>query len=344
MVKSLILIAVFLGLLPFLLGLLYTRFIEEEKENLLLQMAAGYIIMFGIFEIMALPLIFMRQSLTLLTGLYLGILGVAAVISLILNRKRIVLVIKDTIGGIQKFTLCIWAVLLLLMGQIAVYIRYQYSNADDAFFVASAMTSVATNTIFAYNPYTGTAYSKLPPRYLLSPFHAWNAVLSRITDTHPAIMAHMVFMIVFLVLAYAVYALIGRALFANDIEKTGYFLTVLAGLHIFAAYSERTSGLFLLIRLWQGKAVLAGILLPLILYLAVRLFLMEGKRADWVLLFLLMCACCMVSSMGIMLGAVMLGLLGILFAFKNRSFRILVYTGLCCVPNLLCAGIYLMIR
>lgn len=51
MVKSLILIAVFLGLLPFLLGLLYTRFIEEEKENLLLQMAAGYIIMFGTFEI-----------------------------------------------------------------------------------------------------------------------------------------------------------------------------------------------------------------------------------------------------------------------------------------------------
>ena len=140
MVKSLILIAVFLGLLPFLLGLLYTRFIEEEKENLLLQMAAGYIIMFGTFEIMALPLIFMRRSLTLLTGLYLGILGVAAVISLILNRKRIVLVINDTIGGIQKFTLCIWAVLLLLMGQIAVYIRYQYSNADDAFFVASATT------------------------------------------------------------------------------------------------------------------------------------------------------------------------------------------------------------
>ena len=42
MVKSLILIAVFLGLLPFLLGLLYTRFIEEEKENLLLPYSHKY--------------------------------------------------------------------------------------------------------------------------------------------------------------------------------------------------------------------------------------------------------------------------------------------------------------
>ena len=32
MLKSMALIAVFLGLLPFLLGLLYTRFVEEDKE------------------------------------------------------------------------------------------------------------------------------------------------------------------------------------------------------------------------------------------------------------------------------------------------------------------------
>ena len=58
-----------------------------------------------------------------------------------------------------------------------------------------------------------------------------------------------------------VYALIGRNLFHGDKEKTGYFLILVTMLTIFSGYSERTSGLFLLIRLWQGKAFLAGILL-----------------------------------------------------------------------------------
>ncbi len=344
MIKSMALIAVFLGALPFLLGLLYTRFVEEEKDNILLHMAAGYVILFGLFEIVALPLIWMRQSLSLLFGIYGGVLLVASGVSLAFNYRRIPGILVGAWRSIRHFTLCIWAQLALIAGQVWVYVRYQYINADDAFFVAAATTAQATNTIFAYNPYTGTAYTSLPSRYVLSPLYAFIATVSKATDTHPAIIAHSVFMILFLLLAYAVYALLGRALFSYNMEKTGYFLVLLSGLNLFSAYSERTSGLFLLIRLWQGKAMLAGILLPMILYLAIRIFMLEGKAADWILLFLLMCACCMVSSMGVILGAVMLGILGMIFAFRSKSLRLLIRAALCCLPNLLCAGIYLMIK
>lgn len=344
MIKSLLLIFVVLLLLPFLLGMLYTKFVEEEKNNILLQMTAGYIIMFGLFEMVALPLVWLRESLSLLIGVYGGILLMAAVVSLILNRNRLIWVVTGSLQSVRSFTLCIWMQLALIVGQILFYIRYQYSNADDAFFVAAATTSVATDTIFAYNPLTGNLYESLPSRYVLSPFYGFNAVVSKVTDTHPAIMAHMIFVILFLLLAYAVYCLLGRALFSYDMEKTGYFLVILSCLNLFAAYSERSGGLFLLIRLWQGKAVLAGILIPMILYFAIRVFVLEGKLADWILLFLLMWSCCMVSSMGIMLGAIALGILGILFAFRHKSIRLLFCTGLCCLPNLLCAGIYLIIK
>lgn len=344
MIKSLILIGFFLVVIPFLLGLLYTRYVEDEKNSILLNIVAGYVIAFGLFEIVCQPLIFMHQSLSVLVMLYGGIVLAASVISLILNRKRVLPIARQMVTSVRCFTLCIWAEFLLIAGQIVIYIRYQYSNADDSFFVAAATTAIATDSIFAYNPYTGTAYETLPSRYVLSPFYAFNAVVSKVTDTHPAIMAHMMFMILFLLLAYAVYALLGKALFSGDMEKLGYFLVIISVLNIFAGYSERTSGLFLLIRLWQGKAILAGILLPIVLYLAIRIFLMEGKRADWILLFFLMCACCMVSSMGIMLGAIMLGLLGVLFFFKNKNVRQLLYTVICCIPNLICAGIYLVIH
>lgn len=344
MIKSVALIAVFMGVIPFLLGLLYTRFAEAEKNNLLLHVAAGYVLMFGIFEILALPLIWQRQPLSLLVNLYAGILLAGSAASLALNWRRLPEVFGNALSAVRKFTFCIWAQLALIAGQIFVYARYQYANADDSFFVAAASTALSTNTIFAYNPYTGAAYKSLPSRYVLSPFYAFTAAVSRLTDTHPAILAHSVFMILFLLLAYAVYALIGRALFGRDMEKLGYFMILASALNIFAAYSERTSGVFLLIRLWQGKALLAGVLLPMVFYMALRIFMQEGGRADFFLMFVLMCACCMASSMGVMLGAVMLGIIGILFAWRNKSVRVLLYAFLCCLPNVFCASVYLLIR
>lgn len=345
------LIAVFMGALPFLLGLFYTGFLpdtEKERDNILLHMAAGYVIMFGLFEIAALPLSFMKKPLSLLIGIYGGSLLLLAAASLVLNYKRIGKVLAGIFYAVKNFTLCIWAQFAFIIMQVFVYIRYQYSNADDSFFVASATTSLATDTIFAYDPYTGMEYAKIPARYVLSPFYAFTATVSRATDTHPAIVAHSVFMILFLLLAYAVFALIGRALFDRDMEKSGYFLLVVSALHVFAGYSERTSGLFLLIRLWQGKAILAGILLPMILYLVIRIYSNgEGVKengADFVLLFLLMAACCMVSSMGVILGAIMLGIFGIVAALVKKNIRFLVPAAACCLPNLLCAGIYLIIR
>ena len=51
MIKNMALLLVVLGIVPFLLGLFYTGFIEKEKNNILLHMAAGYVIMFGLFEL-----------------------------------------------------------------------------------------------------------------------------------------------------------------------------------------------------------------------------------------------------------------------------------------------------
>ncbi len=376
MVKGLILAALFLGALPFLLGLLVTGLpakkreahiraagMDEEKDNLLFCVAAGYIVMFGLFWLFALPFVWLKGTLPLLVQSYMGTALLLAAVSAAVNFRRLPVIFGAAVRAVKGFTLCIWAQLLFAAGQAFVYLRYQYSNADDAFYVASAATSLATDTVFAFNPYTGSAYTKLPARYVLSPFHAFTAMVSKVTGLHPATTAHVVFLIVFLMLAYAVYALIGRMLFWDGdgsgsfssgtasekrMEQTGYFLVIVTALMVFSAYSERTAGLFLLIRLWQGKAVLAGVLLPLLFYLGVRTTgLLQEEEAcfwDWALLFLLMCGCCMVSSMGVILSAVLLGILALLAAGKYKSIRLLAYAACCCLPNLFCGGLYLWIR
>lgn len=150
MLKTLILLAVFLLFVPFLLGLLITRFTDREKNNVMFNLVAGYIFALGLFELLALPLIYGRQSLSLLMKLYGGILFAGAALSLIFNYKRLYQVFLDTVSDVKGFTLAIWGELVFIFCQVLIYKRYQYTNTDDAFYVASAVTSLSTDTIFQY--------------------------------------------------------------------------------------------------------------------------------------------------------------------------------------------------
>ena len=187
-------------------------------------------------------------------------------------------------------------------------------------------------------------YATLPTRYVLSPFFSFVAFLSRISGVHPAVTAHVVLAATLIILSYAVYALLGRKLFSGQPAQAAYFLFFVILLTLFSGYTVYTQGMFTLVRIWQGKAVLCAILVPMAFYMMLHLWEGESVRADWLFLLLLMCACCMVSSMGIMLGAVMLGIFGILSAARNKSIKMLIYTALCCIPNMIRAAIYLAIH
>ena len=61
---------------------------------------------------------------------------------------------------------------ILILFQLVVVVLYAHMDEDDAFYVGTATTAVETDSLYAYNPYTGAAYNVLPSRYILSPFPA----------------------------------------------------------------------------------------------------------------------------------------------------------------------------
>ena len=137
--------------------------------------------------------------------------------------------------------------------------------------------------------------------------------------------------------------LIGRRLFQGDMKSTGMFLCFLSLIHIFSYYSVYTQGTFMLIRIWQGKAVLAALLLPAVFYFGMRVFQGESKSGDWMGLLLLMVSCSLVSSMGIMLAPVMLGIFGILYGLLKKQWKRLGLAVLCTLPCLVCAAVYIVL-
>ncbi|MCI8484570.1 MAG: hypothetical protein HFH41_09550 [Lachnospiraceae bacterium] len=344
MLANILFLFVLMMIVPWMVGMLYTGCLPEERRQMSLSWIAGWIILWGLFEIVALPLIFQRKSLRLLCVIYGGIILGLIVLALVLNRRRIFPMLKRAFCSGRQLSFLGWGNIMLILLQAGVYLRYMHIDDDDAFYVGAATTGVATDTIFSVNPYTGAVYGKLPSRYVLSPFFSFTAFLSKISGVHAAIVAHVVLAAILILTAYIVYAMIGRKLFQDQPKYAEYFLFFLIIITLFSGYTVYTQGIFTIVRIWQGKAVFCGILAPMICYMMLHFCSEQGRKADWWLLFFLMCACCMVSSMGIMLGAVMTGIFGIVNLMKNRDLKSFIYTILCCIPNVVCAGIYVLLR
>lgn len=341
MYGKLILVCIAVFLVFELLGMLCTAW-QREKNCIALNFVAGLLASFALFEVLAVPCIFTGQKFHVFAFLYAGVILVLCILSLIWNYKKIIECFRGFKGKRFGIPPVLAAAILLILFEMFMYVHFTHIDDDDAFYVATAVTTLEEDSMFQVNPYTGDAYGAFPARYVLSPFPIWNGFMSRIFGVHPTVFAHNILPVIFVAAAFAVYYLIGMELLEQDRRKTGYFLIFCTLLQMFSAYTTHPQGMVYLVRLWQGKAVLASVLLPACFYLAVRLFWRERGRRDWLLCLLLMISCCMVSSMGIMLGAISMGILGLLYGIYKKSFRNLFFTALCCVPNLLLAGIYLL--
>ncbi len=344
MTINIIVLFLILMVVPEVVGMLYTGFLPEERNGIAINWGAGFIILWGIFEIIVLPLIYLKKSLNLLCMVYGGIIVLCMIAGVVRSRERIIPMVKQSISSLRSKALIGWGNVLLILGQAYIYLRYMHIDDDDAFYVGAAVTAVSTNTIFSIDPYTGMEFAKLPSRYVLSPFFSFIAFLSRISGVHPAVVTHLVLAGILIVLSYTVYALVGRKLFPDVSKLSEYFLFFVILIILFSGYTVYTQGMFTLVRIWQGKAVFCAVLVPMISYIMLHLASGRAFVADWCFLFLLMCACCLVSSMGIMLGAIMLGIFGILHVIRDRDFKKFFCTALCCLPNIVCAGLYLVMH
>ena len=145
-----ILAVIWLLVVPCLAGGFYFR---REKRTCSEYLLAGYTLLFAITELLSLTMIFTKQPLHVLTvtyGVVAGVLAFLGARSFYKKRQK---------NGISP-ELVVAGILILI--QLVVVVLYAHMDEDDAFYVGTATTAVETDTLYAYNPYTGAAYNVLP--------------------------------------------------------------------------------------------------------------------------------------------------------------------------------------
>ena len=169
-------------------------------------------------------------------------------------------------------TVLFWIIFALLL-LFELYMSYTNASidGDDAYYVAQSVQTWQTGTMYYYVPYTGWT-TTLDGRHALSMMPIWVAYIATACGTHPTIVAHSLLPMVLIPLAdLCLYCAASELTCSFPKEQQRRMLPAImilvAVMQIFGNISIYTPETFLILRTWQGKSLLANLILPAALVL-----------------------------------------------------------------------------
>lgn len=370
------------GIAPVGIGGLWTKGMGQKRDKFLNLYLAGFLSELAVFQLIAVPVmvkeVYGMNLLVYLTTAVLAVLAAAGFVWTFLRERclrkqagqnedgslqqdgqtNVRRLRKSTALGSGNGTLnrrqlavqnperlIFWLLFLVSVGyQMYMAFAYASFDGDDAYYVVQSVLADQTGVLNRIRPYTGLS-TDLDIRHALATLPLWIAYVARMTGIHATIVAHTLLPLIFIPLTYYVFVLIGRKLFSDGSVKLPIFLTLVSIMQIWGNISIYTNETFFLTRTWQGKSVLANLILLVELWLMLELCAREknGARQEemgsqlpyWLLLAVNHIAAAMMTSMGAFLTAMLFGITALVAAIRYRSWSILWKTALCCIPNVI---------
>ena len=346
--------------------------LKEYKPvwSLLFSWVFGELLLFGLLHVLALPMILREESLFLLAKYWtagaavLAVLGICAGALMWTSQKKargeggfsLEILPEDpkaeTEGAKRTARIC-WAIFaLLFLAQMVLAFVLTYRDGDDAFYVSTATQAATSGYMYRGVAYTGSS-GELNLRYSMAPFPMYLSILSFLSGVPCVTIAHVAVPPVLMSMTTALYALVGRVILKKRADLLPLFLIFVQVLIFFGNTSVQTPENFLVARSRQGKAALANLVLPMLLFLIYLLLERMGERRKksafgrfpLLLPALAMTAvtlsACLCSVLGTALSLLLLGVSFVCSAVMYRSVRHLPAFLLAALPPVADALLYL---
>ncbi len=358
MITQIIMPVILMGIVPVVVGTLFKK-VNTNSAGIPFFWVSGQMLLWAGFQLVSVPLILFRRSFTQVCGLYslfvAGMVILAAAVWLF-ERMKIQNGKKDKAveGTLEKERpskgqVILWLIFaIILLGQILTGLFMAYEEGDDAFYVALSTSTEKSDAMYQTLPYTGMS-TGLDARHGLAPFPIWIAYLARMAGMPAVTMAQVVVPIMILGLTYVIFYLLAKYLFDKEKEYIPFFMILILLFYLFGGYSNYSAENFLLVRATQGKAVIANVIIPMLVYLLFLLlgYMKEEKKAGmgfWLLLVLTMIAGCLCSTLGCLLTCMLIGIVGLCAVVVYRRWKILLPLAGSCILPMLFALLYFVLR
>lgn len=314
--KALMAIVIF-GIFPELLGMIITKWMKNE-HRLFLNYIYGIMIEFAVTEVFAVPLIMFKKPFHVLAAYWLLSCIVLCIVSIILNAFKIKDICKRFVESLKNIHWTVILVIVLVLSQTFVLTRYAHFDNDDARFVTYATIAIQKDKMYTLEPQMGLMnYSELPTRDIFSPFPMYTAIIAKHLDIHPAIVAHTIFPAILIPIAYMIFWQLAYVLCEKDGERANIFCILISVIYMFGDFSDRFHFVHLLYRIWQGKAILSNIVIPMSMLVYYECAT-QNKIVNWISLYIMFIAGCLTSQMGILLLPICIGVLTVIYMIKYR--------------------------
>lgn len=359
LVLQIFILLFFMVVIPVAMGAGVACFVEKQEKNICFIWVAGFTLLMALFQIVSVPVILLQEKINFGEKGAFSTLVLLVSISLILAaviggvvwwtrvfKKTKLQVVKPKMTKLEKALWIVFGLVLIL--QLVMAAVLSFGDGDDAFYVAVATLAEANDRMYIDMPYTVGSMG-LDSRHALAPFPILLAFLARVSGLHAATVAHVVMPLFIIPLTYCIYGLIGNRLFKGKKVHVAFFMIFVELLVLWGNHSPYTAETFLMIRSWQGKAVLANVVIPatfLVLYM-IGERLNENRKVEkslWLLLFLLAESAALCSTQGCILTVALLGCFGVCIVLVYKAFRAVLPLVLCMIPAAVYMGMYLWIR
>ena len=359
-VVTLLKILIFCILIPILAGTAVSHKLlklnKSIKVTIFTALPVGYITLWALMEVICIPATMLKLPFTtvviIISTVMLAFSAVTVVFAL--KDKTWKVRLNSDISLAKSLNITDW-LFILLFAAVFVYVVYKlittfFYDEDDSRFLANAVDILKDNRILASDPITGLPINTHNygdfRKEIVAPWAAFLALGAYVTDMHATVFAHNVYVILALIILFCLVAEIIMILTDGKKEASVIFpsLTVLLFVLMYGFYTLQGSERFIMTRVWQGKASIAGIGVAAVIF-AMLLIEKQNSITDgsskkrhlrgFILLILSNCAMCLMSSMGVVLGATMIGAYGIVLGIRHKSIKLLIFSALCCAPNVI---------
>lgn len=328
---NIIKIIVWFVLVPFVLGLLFENVFRGSKKpleniktdreglNSAFIMACfpiGYGIMLSVFQIVSIPIVYKRLPFHVVKNAWMILIILLVLLTLAIKRRTIV----NLFGNIRiesvidKKTfdltkLLFMAAILVIIFQTWLLVFNMHTDTDDVRFISEALEAYEDDSMLKYHPIQGIPLENPEGEMLKdmsSTYPFFIAVMSKMIGVVPAVTAHVVFPLFLIPLCYIVAYLIGSYFFKEKKYELSIFMLLLSIIVLFSFESIYSFGYTLLTIVWQGRSIVATIMLPFLWLVLMKGCTEEAGYAQYMLELILYVACANLSGMGIT-SAILLG-------------------------------------
>lgn len=286
-------LVLFMGIVPLLLGLPWVDVIRP-KHKYAFSYSTGFFMVLTLYELVGVPISLNHGKLSTIVLLYSVLLMNACGISIWVMWKKRMIHGMNTIKMVEKtksfhWTEWIYMVAFFVILGLQLYrgLTYDlsYMSYDDATYTPLSTDALLEHGLLTVDPHTGEG-TVLITKLALSMWHLFPAYISALSDFSVTTIEHTVQYIQLIILAYATYWFVaGEVIKRRDNQLI--FMVVIALFYWFGYHSHYSLTFRLLGPNYQGKAVLAVSLTPLVLTVLIKELEKEYSRTTGIYLLLL---------------------------------------------------------